>query len=195
MKVGKEEIIGVLAALEYWSKADLNALNAEWKSRVERTKKLVDTVPGVTTAIAIPTGGNSYPTLSVQWDEARFGLTVDQCAEQMRAGEPRIEVLTNNNPSLLTTVHEGMPNPEPRTARAPRPNRISIISMTLQPGEDVIVGNRLSPDPLNNARDNLRERDLLNYGRALALLTSLIGNNTEGEGATELGCGCFGYFS
>jgi uncharacterized pyridoxal phosphate-dependent enzyme len=151
MKVGKEEIIGVLAALEYWSKADLNALNAEWKSRVERTKKLVDTVPGVVTAIAIPTGGNSYPTLSVQWDEAKFGLTVDQCAEQMRAGEPRIEVLTNNNPSLLTTVHEGMPNAAPRAGRAPRANRVSIISMTLQPGEDVIVGNRLR-QVLNDAR-------------------------------------------
>lgn len=140
MKVGKEEIIGIIAALEYWSKADLNALNAEWKSRVERAQKLIDTVPGVTTNIAIPTGGNSYPTLSVTWDEARFGLTVDECAEQLRAGEPRIEVLTNNNPSLLTTVHEGMPNSTPR---APRPNRISIISMTLQAGEDLIVGNRL----------------------------------------------------
>jgi uncharacterized pyridoxal phosphate-dependent enzyme len=140
MKVGKEEIIGVLTALEYWSKADLNALNTEWKARVERAKKLVDTVPGVTTNITIPTGGNSYPTLNVTWDEAKFGLTVDQCAEQMRAGEPRIEVLTNNNPSLLTTVHEGMPESVPR---APRANRVSIISMTLQPGEDLIVGNRL----------------------------------------------------
>lgn len=140
MKVGKEEIIGVLAALEYWSKADLNALNIEWKARVERTQKLIDTVPGVTTNITIPTGGNSYPTLSVTWDETKFGLTVDQCAEQMRAGEPRIEVLTNNNPSLVITVHEGMPNSVPR---APRANRISIISMTLQPGEDLIVGNRL----------------------------------------------------
>jgi L-seryl-tRNA(Ser) seleniumtransferase len=152
MKVGKEEIIGVLAALEYWSKADLNALNAEWMSRVERAKKLVDTVPGVTTDIAIPKGGNSYPTLSVIWDETTFGLTVDQCAEQLRAGEPRIEVLTNNNPSLLTTVQEGMPKGEgTHPSRPPRPNHISIISMTLQPGEDLIVGNRLR-QVLNDAR-------------------------------------------
>jgi uncharacterized pyridoxal phosphate-dependent enzyme len=151
MKVGKEEIIGVLAALDYWSKADLNALNAEWKSRVERTKKLVDTVPGVTTDINIPTGGNSYPTLNVIWDEAKFGLTVEQCAEQLRAGEPRIEVLTNTNPSLVPVVHEGMPGAG-GAQRPPRPNRISIISMTLQPGEDVIVGNRLR-QVLNDARE------------------------------------------
>ena len=151
MKVGKEEIIGLLAAVEYWSKADLNALNKEWQSRVERTQKLVDTVPGVTTNINTPTGGNSYPTLNVSWDETKFGLTIDQCAELMRAGEPRIEVLTNNNPSLLTTVHEGMPNPTPGAARAPRAPRLSIISMTLQPGEELIVGNRLR-QVLNDAR-------------------------------------------
>src|SRR5580698_5235085 len=46
MKVGKEEIIGILAALDYWSHADLDALNKEWRSRVERIEKLVQTVPG-----------------------------------------------------------------------------------------------------------------------------------------------------
>jgi seryl-tRNA(Sec) selenium transferase len=140
MKVGKEEIMGVLAAVDYWTKADLNTLNAEWTSRVTRIAKLVDTVPGVKTNIAIPAGGNAYPTLTVQWDETKFGLTVAQCADKLRAGEPRIETLTGSNPSAV---------PRPRPANAPprqqnrRPARLQIISMTLQPGEDLIVGNRL----------------------------------------------------
>jgi len=50
----------ILAAVEYWSHADLGALNKEWKSRVERIAKLVQTVPGVATSIEIPEGGNSY---------------------------------------------------------------------------------------------------------------------------------------
>src|ERR1700761_9400286 len=79
MKVGKEEIIGILAAVDYWSKADLGALNKEWQGRVERIKKLVETVPGVTTDITIPQDENSYPTLTVTWDENKFGLTVAQC--------------------------------------------------------------------------------------------------------------------
>ena len=54
MKVGKEEIMGMLAAVDYWSHADLGALNKEWQSRVERIEKLVETVPGVTTSISIP---------------------------------------------------------------------------------------------------------------------------------------------
>ena len=75
MKVGKEEIMGILAALEYWSHADLAALNKEWQGRVERIAKLVETVPGVTTSIMTPKTGNSYPTLTVLWDEKQFGLT------------------------------------------------------------------------------------------------------------------------
>jgi L-seryl-tRNA(Ser) seleniumtransferase len=94
MKVGKEEIIGIIAAIDYWPKADLNALNAEWTLRVQRIARLVNTVPGVKTDIAVPAGENSFPTLTVEWDEAKFGLTVAECAEQLRAGEHRIEALT-----------------------------------------------------------------------------------------------------
>ena len=147
MKVGKEEIMGILAAIEYWSRADLGDLNREWQSRVERIQKLVDTVPGVTTNIMTPQDGNSYPTLSVMWDEAKFGLTVAQCAQQLSDGEPRIEVLTDSNPSgVLARIKH-----DPNRHRRFHPNPLQIISMTLQPGEDLIVGNRLR-QVLNKAR-------------------------------------------
>jgi seryl-tRNA(Sec) selenium transferase len=140
MKVGKEEIMGIVAAIEYWSRADPAALNKEWQSRVERIQKLVATVPGVTTNIATPQDENSYPTLTVTWDEKRFGLTVEQCDQQLREGEPRIEVLTNSNPSgVLDRITDNDPNRQ----RGEDPNLLQIISMTLQPGEDLIVGNRL----------------------------------------------------
>ena len=61
MKVGKEEIMGILAAIEYWSRADLGVLTKEWQSRVERIQKLVDTVPGVTTNIMTPDGREQLP--------------------------------------------------------------------------------------------------------------------------------------
>jgi hypothetical protein len=117
---------------------DLGALNTEWQSRVERIRKLVETVPGVTTDITIPQDENSYPTLTVTWDEKKFGLNVAECDQQLRAGEPRIEVLTNSNPSgVLCRIHD------PNRPRRERPNHLQIISMTMQPGEDLIVGNRL----------------------------------------------------
>src|SRR6185312_11679029 len=47
MKVGKEEVMGCLAAVEAWQKKDLNALNREWTRTVKRVAALVETVPGV----------------------------------------------------------------------------------------------------------------------------------------------------
>ena len=140
LKVGKEEIMGMLAALDYWSKADLNELNKEWQSRVERIQKLVDTVPGVTTSIETPKDENSYPTLTVGWDAKKFGFTVADCDQQLREGEPRIEVLTSTNPSGVLDRIPSAHTSEPRRAR---PNQLQIISVTMQPGEDLIVGNRL----------------------------------------------------
>lgn len=146
MKVGKEEIIGMLAAVETWQKLDLNALNREWNARVQKIAKLVETVPGVSTDVYVPEEGNSYPTLRVNWDEQKFGLTVTQCDQQLRAGNPRIEVLTNSNPSIVPAAEEGN-DPKHELPK----NQLEIVSMTLQDGEDLIVGRRLR-EILNNAR-------------------------------------------
>jgi seryl-tRNA(Sec) selenium transferase len=147
MKVGKEEIMGVLAAIDYWSKADLGALNKEWQSRVDRIKKMIDTVPGVTSAIATPLGGNSYPTLTVSWDESKWNFTTAQCDAALRANTPRIEVLTASNPSGVLARDRVNRPPNPNA----RPNHLQIISMTIQPGEELIVGASLRRI-LNDAR-------------------------------------------
>jgi len=149
MKVGKEEIMGVLAALEAWKKRDLSAMDKEWSARVKKIAQLVETVPGVTTDIQIPEGGNRYPTLTVTWDEAQFKMNVQECARKLRDGSPRIEVLTNSNPSTVPGVHEG----DPKNPRPPRPDALRIISMTLQSGEEILVGRRLR-EVLNDARKN-----------------------------------------
>jgi L-seryl-tRNA(Ser) seleniumtransferase len=73
MKVGKEEIIGCITALETWLKLDPKKLHDEWNARAERIRKLVDTVPGVKTDIYIPEDGNRYPTLRVYWDTSSWG--------------------------------------------------------------------------------------------------------------------------
>ncbi len=153
MKVGKEEIVGVLTAVEAWSKLDLAALNKEWSRRVERIATLVQTVPGVTTTIAIPEGGNSYPTLTVSWDSDAFGFTVADCDRELRAGEPRIEVLTSSNPSMVPAAHEGMQAGRKPTER--QPDRLQIISMTMKDGEELIVGRRLR-DILTRARRKMK---------------------------------------
>lgn len=143
MKVGKEEIMGCLAAVEAWKKKNLNALNKEWGARVARIAKLVETVDGVTTEIRIPEGGNRYPTLTVQWDESKFALAVAGCVKQLSEGEPRIEVLSASNPSMVPAAREdGGASPKSEVRPAAQ-DRLQIVPSTLQPGEDVLVGKRL----------------------------------------------------
>ena len=57
----------------------------------------------------------------------------------MRAGEPVIEVLGADNPSLVRAVREGQPNRKEHKG----PDHIELVSMTIKPGEEVIVGQRL----------------------------------------------------
>jgi L-seryl-tRNA(Ser) seleniumtransferase len=146
MKVGKEEIMGCLAAVEVWMKRDLGAMDKEWGARVGRIAKLAETVEGVTTEVRIPQGGNRYPTLTVTWDEDGFGFTVADCVRRLSEGEPRIEVLSSSNPSLVPAVREGdgkSPRPQAEPGEPRRRDRLQIVPSTLQPGEDVVVGRRL----------------------------------------------------
>lgn len=153
MKVGKEEIVGCLAAVETWLKMDLDALNREWNARVERIAKIVETVPGVRTRIYTPAEENSYPTIVVSWDEERLGFSVADCAKKLLDGTPSIVVLTEDNPSgVLDRI------PRSRAAAESRkPNQLQIVSMTLRPGEEIIVGRRLR-DLLASATKSLTAR-------------------------------------
>jgi uncharacterized pyridoxal phosphate-dependent enzyme len=141
MKVGKEEIIGLITAVETWLKTDLDVLNREWSARVERIAKLVKTVPGVETEISIPTDGNRYPTLYISWDEEDWRFTVKDCVGKLRAGNPVIEIAGADNPSIVTAVREG--NPKPNAKEPKRRGRLELVSSTIQPHQVIIVGQRL----------------------------------------------------
>jgi L-seryl-tRNA(Ser) seleniumtransferase len=84
--------------------------------------------------------------LVVTWDEAAWKFTVADCDKKLRDGEPRIEVLTASNPSMVAFGQRANDHKTPRRA-----DQIRIISMTLQPGEDLVVGKRLR-EILNEAR-------------------------------------------
>ena len=147
MKVGKEEVIGCLTALETWLKVDDKKLYAEWNDRLDRIRKLVETVPGVRTDTFIPDDGNRYPTLRVYWDQQSWRYKISDCVEELRSADPVIEVLGADNPSLVTAVREGNPNRK----ELKEPDHIELVSMTIKPEEEIIVGRRLR-DILGAAR-------------------------------------------
>jgi uncharacterized pyridoxal phosphate-dependent enzyme len=141
MKVGKEEVIGCLTAVETWLKIDSKKLYAEWNARIDRIAKLVETVPGVKTETYVPDDGNRYPTLKVSWDQQAWGFTLADCVQKLRDGDPVIEVLGADNPSLVPAVREGMQKPNRKELK--QPDHIELVSMTIKPGEEMIVGQRL----------------------------------------------------
>jgi L-seryl-tRNA(Ser) seleniumtransferase len=140
MKVGKEEIMGLLAAVEAWTKMNLQGLDRQWDKQIRRIAQVVETVPGVTTETRTAYAG---PSLIVRWDEAAFKLTVAECAKKLLDGEPPIEVATRRNPSAVPGAREG----DPKVPESPEPDRIQIISATLQPGEELLIARRLREVP------------------------------------------------
>ena len=104
MKVGKEEMVGLLAAVERYLKADHTA---EWKlleSRVASIRQALAGVKGVTTERHIPVIANELPHVTVHWDEAARGLSSQQVGDQLLASDPPIQVQRPGKGQLLISV-------------------------------------------------------------------------------------------
>ncbi len=140
MKVGKEEIVGALAAVEWSAKRDYQADCRVWESRLQYIAKAVKAIPGVQTRIYYRKVGNEVPHLAVLWDERAFGLTKEQCIEALRNGDPHIEVYNGMGRELARRA-EPQPKQQPQIGDADYV--ISITSNTLQPGDERLVARRL----------------------------------------------------
>lgn len=91
MKVGKEEAIGMLMAVEMWVKRDHQAEWRQWLSWLNTIASQVSKIDGVTTAVAETTElSNRTPTLTIQWDRKRIGISGADVAAQLLGGDPRI---------------------------------------------------------------------------------------------------------
>jgi uncharacterized pyridoxal phosphate-dependent enzyme len=120
-KVGKEEIVGMVKALELFLNEDHDALAKEWQSRLERISGAITKVPGVSTSFFTPDIANHVPHMQITWDAARISLTPKEASKLLRSSKPSI----------------AMGGGEERPG-------LEMNSFMLQPGEDNIVAGRLS---------------------------------------------------
>jgi hypothetical protein len=129
LKVGKEEIVGMLAAVEMWMKRDHAAEEKTWTSWLETIEARVKPIAGLTTQIRPARGvDNRTSSLALQWDRERIDLTGDELEQILWDGEPRICI--GGKGSFL-------PFPPDES------NRASIVPFQLSPGEEKIVAERL----------------------------------------------------
>ena len=92
MKVGKEEMVGLLVAVERYLKLDHAAEQKELESRVTEMRKVLGTIPGLATERLFPPIANCVPHVVVSWDQSAFPLTAGEVIRQLREGEPSIAV-------------------------------------------------------------------------------------------------------
>jgi L-seryl-tRNA(Ser) seleniumtransferase len=118
-KAGKEEIVGMWAALERYLKLDHAAQWREWERRCAAVAARLEGLPGVKTGMFVPEIANAVPHLRVTWDEAARGLKPADVVRLLREGEPRIE--------LRPEATEG----------------VEVSVWTLEEGEDEVVARRL----------------------------------------------------
>jgi L-seryl-tRNA(Ser) seleniumtransferase len=104
MKVGKEELCGLLAAVERYLKVDHAAEYREVDSRVTSIRAALKDVKGIETDRHIPVIANEVPHVTVQWDEGTRGLTSQQVVEKLLASDPPIHVQRPGKGKLLISV-------------------------------------------------------------------------------------------
>jgi len=93
MKAGKEEIMGMLAAVELWVKRNHDAEWKEWENWLDQISKSVTRVNGVTTRVIQPNSlSNNAPQLSIQWDGEALGISGEDAEKSLLGGNPRLIV-------------------------------------------------------------------------------------------------------
>jgi len=92
-KIGKEEIMGMLAAVEAWTTRDHEQEWQKWLGKLDAIAARVQQLDGVTTEVHEPTSlNNRAPTLSVYWDPAARHINGEDVAEDFARKSPRIAI-------------------------------------------------------------------------------------------------------
>ena len=90
LKVNKEEMLGMLAAIELYLDTDHDAENREFEKRAEEIRKSAAAVPGVKAEVFVPEVANHVPHVRVSWNAAATGMTAADAVKALRDGEPSI---------------------------------------------------------------------------------------------------------
>lgn len=118
MKAGKEEVMGLLAAVEQWVLRDHDAEWAMWARWLQLIADAVADLPSVTTTVRMPGRSNVAPILEVHWDCASLPIAPDQAQQQLSDSDPRIELFTHAT-------------------------GVEVMPYMMEPGEAAIVARRL----------------------------------------------------
>jgi len=120
-KVNKEEMVGMMVALESFLREDYASIYRGWERTAESIRTAMTKLPGVQAEIFVPEIANQCPHVRARWDSSKYPVSTAALMQKLRDGEPSIELV-----------------PAPWVA-----DTIEIASWMLQPGETDIVIRRI----------------------------------------------------
>jgi L-seryl-tRNA(Ser) seleniumtransferase len=132
MKVGREEVIGMVVAVEQWLAHSFEAEWAEWVRRCEHIADRVSTIPGVSAIVMRDVQvdrSNRSPRVTIRWTAAERGLTGETATALLYDGEPRIAIAGGGR---------GRPG-----SALPGDTGIAITTSMLAPGDERIIADRV----------------------------------------------------
>ncbi|MBS1669608.1 MAG: selenocysteine synthase [Bacteroidetes bacterium] len=124
MKVNKEEILGMYAALEMYVNQDHEKEWKMWEDRVSLITNAVNKIDSVTVTVSVPPIANHSPKMKIAWDKNKIKLTRTSLGEKLRTGEPSIEMISWGGDE----------------------NSIELTVFMLSKGEEKIVAKRLKEE-------------------------------------------------
>jgi len=133
MKVGREEVIGMLVAVESWVKRDHQAEWAEWVARCDYIAERASKVAGISAQVQREPGAslsNRSPRVTLRWDSQQLGVTGAEVSDLLENGEPRIAL-------------GGGGGGGGGGRELPGDSGISITSAMMQPGDEKVVAQRI----------------------------------------------------
>ena len=131
-KVAKEQIVGMVAAVDWLLDQTDEGMEREFRGRAQRIADYLSHVPTLTAQIYIPEVANHVPTLLLRYNQERVKIAPWEVAHICRHGSPSIE------------LHPATGSPEPGLPSDA--NTIVVGVWMLQPGQDLIVAKRLRAD-------------------------------------------------
>ncbi len=131
MKVAKEQIVGMVAAVDWFLSQTDDELQAEFKRRADRIAEQLKKIPTIETKLAMPPIANQVPHLMIRYDPTRVKIGAKEVARKLREGKPSIEL----NPATG--------NPRGSAGMHSDEHTIVVGVWMLEPGEDLIVARRL----------------------------------------------------
>src|ERR1700735_4619517 len=130
MKVAKEQIVGMVAAVDWVLSHTEESMQGDYQKRADLIIASVKGIPSVTTETVVPRIANHVPHVLIRFDPSVRGVTTEEVLTALREGKPSIEL----NPNSGQPANQGLPS---------NANTLVVGVWMLQPGEDAIVGRPL----------------------------------------------------